>query len=505
MKPKNGDVKRKRGFGPILYDTYKEFAENTSLHGLKYTVMKDIGKWEKTFWLLVLFFGFACAIYLTILFWGRYVSNPTRTTILSYYAPTTTIPFPAVSICNINRISKTKLDNFVDKLGIDDEEEKKILMDAVPKVLIISGQTGLYKRIDVEWAQIVLRRHNINNLTQFLGEVTHNCSETVMLCLWNEEILDCSQIFNEALTSNGFCCSFNYGDTKVKYATTEFNGVGSGLTVLLDPKIEKVQYSNYKSSGFKVIIHDPEEYPGGRATTRMITQGSVAYIQLFGSKMICSGAVKDLPISQRDCYYTDEMELGSFGEYTYSNCLTECEANYYYSKCNCVPYFYDFTDKTKCDVSSLTCIFDIRSDIANLSKICDCPTQCEDDFYDIVSEYSDFEYTKSMFMFSYENATIDNETILLNVFFNEQIQIVFMRDTIFSTIYLLSSFGGVYSLFLGCSLITIVEVLYYCTFRLFINMKHSSLTPADEKLFNSKQIYTIYKDRKNDFVPQFLP
>jgi hypothetical protein len=34
-----------------------------------------------------------------------------------------------------------------------------------------------------------------------------------------------------------------------------------------------------------------------------------------------------------------------------------------------------------------------------------------------------------------------------------------------------ASFGGVYSLFLGCSFITLVEIAYYFTFRLIVNLK----------------------------------
>ena len=36
---------------------------------------------------------------------------------------------------------------------------------------------------------------------------------------------------------------------------------------------------------------------------------------------------------------------------------------------------------------------------------------------------------------------------------------------------ILASFGGVYSLFLGCSFVTIVEILYYSTLRLIVSLK----------------------------------
>lgn len=36
-----------RNLSSVAYDTYKDFAENTSIHGLKYTVKKEITATEK--------------------------------------------------------------------------------------------------------------------------------------------------------------------------------------------------------------------------------------------------------------------------------------------------------------------------------------------------------------------------------------------------------------------------------------------------------------------------
>uniref|UniRef100_A0A6P7GY66 Pickpocket protein 28-like n=1 Tax=Diabrotica virgifera virgifera TaxID=50390 RepID=A0A6P7GY66_DIAVI len=118
MKQKytNKHAKKPKSFLTIVYETYKDFAENTSIHGLKYTVKPDIGTPERIFWALIFFGGLISAIYMTFLFWERYVSNPTRATIKTYYAPTSSIPFPAVSICNVNTILETKLQVFIDSL-----------------------------------------------------------------------------------------------------------------------------------------------------------------------------------------------------------------------------------------------------------------------------------------------------------------------------------------------------------------------------------------------------
>ena len=68
------------------------------------------------FWMVVVLAGLGGAGYMTVLFWNRYTSNPTRTSILTAYAPNTAVPFPAVTLCNINRIMADQVEEFVEDL-----------------------------------------------------------------------------------------------------------------------------------------------------------------------------------------------------------------------------------------------------------------------------------------------------------------------------------------------------------------------------------------------------
>lgn len=47
MKLKNSDIKQSKSCMSVILETYKDFAENTSIHGLKYTVKKEVGYWER--------------------------------------------------------------------------------------------------------------------------------------------------------------------------------------------------------------------------------------------------------------------------------------------------------------------------------------------------------------------------------------------------------------------------------------------------------------------------
>jgi len=41
-----------------------------------------------------------------------------------------------------------------------------------------------------------------------------------------------------------------------------------------------------------------------------------------------------------------------------------------------------------------------------------------------------------------------------------------------------ASFGGIFSLFLGCSFISGIEVLYYFTLRLFVHLHHGQVSQS---------------------------
>ncbi|XP_074042674.1 sodium channel protein Nach isoform X2 [Leptinotarsa decemlineata] len=245
----------------------------------KWKVLRII--WGKVFWIIVVICGLCCATYMTVLFWERYISNPTRTTILTSYAPVTTIPFPAVTICNINRIMVSKVEKFMNNLTLNDTEEETI-RSALPQLLAFNYPNNIhYNMTKLKILQDILVKNDINDMSFVMSEITQSCDEMLLSCSWEKKKVDCAEIFTKSLTADGYCCSFNSGNS----------------------------------------------------------------------------------------------------------------------------------------------------------------------------------------------SQIDDYTVLLNVFFLDQRQTVYLRDIITSTIYLLSSFGGVYSLFMGCSLITIFEILYYCIFRFVVNIK----------------------------------
>ncbi|CAH0550265.1 unnamed protein product [Brassicogethes aeneus] len=254
MKIKQADNRKQRSCMSILSETFRDFAENTSIHGLKYTVRSDTNPYEKMFWLLIVLSGVCGAIYMTILFWERYTSNPTRTTILTTFAPTVIIPFPAVTVCNINRIMVDKVDSFVDELHLKGDEAE-LAKRALPQLLAFTHPTFTkFNVTELQTLQAILENNEITDINYIMKRITQSCPEMLVKCVWSYKEEECMELFRETLTVNGHCCSFNYIEKfESEMVHTPYHGPSSGLYLILDTMTQSVQHTPLYSKGMQVM------------------------------------------------------------------------------------------------------------------------------------------------------------------------------------------------------------------------------------------------------------
>ncbi|XP_050293011.1 alkylated DNA repair protein alkB homolog 8 isoform X2 [Anthonomus grandis grandis] len=435
----------------------------------------DQGNWcvifrkLRMFWVLVIISSLSVSIYLTTLFWARYNDNPTRTLIESTDAPLSVIPFPAVTICNLNPAIHSKVDRFLTKL--DGEEDalqttKKVILKMMKTGTFTNGSPQNYNMTELDVAQEVLNSNGYPDLNMIVKRISQKCEDMILRCAWNKQVVNCKDIFEETYTIQGRCCSFNYikKDSFKRTLYAIFYGLSTGLRVLLKP-----EYNNRSLAGVTVTIHNPEDFPGAdHNEKKTLALGKVNYVELEGYKRKCSPPVRELSIEKRQCLFSDERRLDYFGKYSYYNCLFQCEALAVVEQCRCVPYYFDFIyEKAICNSKNAQCVQNITFDPF---KECDCQSECEEDSYDITLASVKFINDSSVWMMNtLDGENIDTEnSILLNVYFASNRHTIWLRNVITTGLYLVSSFGGIYSLFLGCSIITVIEIFYYLIGKIFI-------------------------------------
>lgn len=89
-----------------IKDRFRIFCKLTSSHGFRYLVMPSFSLRERKLWFFMLVL---CVLISGILLWySLFLSSetPTTTVVESNHYSTWRMPFPAVTICNVNKISR---------------------------------------------------------------------------------------------------------------------------------------------------------------------------------------------------------------------------------------------------------------------------------------------------------------------------------------------------------------------------------------------------------------
>lgn len=172
--------------------------------------------------------------------------------------------------------------------------------------------------------------------------------------------------------------------------------------------------------------------------------------------------LKSIEPSERECYFEGEKFLKFFKIYSDKNCELECMANFTLDRCNCIPYNMPRDSSTEVCTSDdvwKSCDGDADKEaksIKNFTKNCGCLPSCDSISY----------HVKYYPLFHTGNST---ETII-NVKINTDEMIVLKRFQQFTVFDAISYVGGLVGLLAGISMMTVVEIFYFMTFRVATNL-----------------------------------
>ena len=256
---------------------WKAFAANTTLHGLRYVVEDSHSISRRATWLLFLLTVAGAYWYYASISFGKFFSKPVKT-IVSDETPIGGMKFPAVTICNLNKFMKSKID-------VADEDEKFNKMglnisgcSEIREVRgnLTCGQAMLcafhpYGNVLVEDCNITKRQNIFNRLNrtserlfdeeQFLAKYGHDITDMFVLYCRFLKLMECSdKDFVPILTGAGICFTFHSGhNSSAPILKSKFEGPDLGLNIVLDVQTNESTLSEF-SSGLKVIVHDQNTY-----------------------------------------------------------------------------------------------------------------------------------------------------------------------------------------------------------------------------------------------------
>ncbi|XP_050309983.1 sodium channel protein Nach-like [Anthonomus grandis grandis] len=471
-----------------LNKTIVHFCQETSLHGWKYVVLQHTSKFERLIWLILCGTSLGIAIYFLTTAWMTYESSPTITLTESTQFEIYKYPFPAVTLCSFNKISKRAAYDMAKKLNENSSSIESLAQSFKLLYHLVNYNNQNIPRSEYDRLNQVLRSRGKTEEEVFEA-ISPSCHKLIKKCFWKGERKKCEDMFEKIKTPIGYCCAFNYfglrnmsrKKTAFRYPSrTSSCGFQSGLEVLIDNDPNDYFATHIPSIGYRVLIHYPYDIPDWSVRNTLCEISTNNFIGLNPEIITATDNIKGMSASDRKCLFPKERTLEMFESYTFHNCLNEYLKN-----------------KTRiCSLKDIQCIFEKESLYLNLmfnetystqrnrefNGKCRCLSSCESVTYTPEASkgalYNSF--STNQFLIS-SGVNVENHTII-RVFFNDLLGTRHRRDAVYTWHTLLGYYGGILGLFTGFSFISAVEIIYFLVIGCFTrgNMKKSKKTTQND-------------------------
>lgn len=223
--------------------------------------------------------------------------------------------------------------------------------------------------------------------------------------------------------------------------------------------------------GFKVRVHSPNEFPEMSNGAFRVPLNEEVVVALSAEM------TKDETKFDGTCHTSKTKSLKFFNEYSQLNCLSECKSNYVLGKCGCVKFSMIRDNKTKvCTQHDMTCIVDAIDKFSTNKRFksefpCDCRPSCNNLNYkiDISTAVFDFNQVFKAYKEPLENEFPKSIMSRMVVYFKEDhytLKAIYDNEESWSTV--LAQIGGIVALFIGASIISIIELFYFFAKKFFV-------------------------------------
>ncbi|KAK3911814.1 Pickpocket protein 28 [Frankliniella fusca] len=514
--------------------SWKEYCNSTAIHGVRYFVEEGRTTFERIFWVLALAASLAGCFYLIMKVYTKWDSSPVIVSFAETSTPIWMVPFPAVSVCPETKSRQTQFnftDVFHRHNDYLMAQMNPNATNATDMSDIDPDETLKLESISLICDQHVLTQGN-KTISQedmeYLRVVAPPIDEVLFVCMWEGEVMpNCSgkagdPLFTPFMSDEGLCYTFNmlsnqelFTPLAVQYDETQSResqgwnledgypnnaslntfprralgqGAKSGLFILLRAYTQDCDYlCRGPVQGFKVLLHNPAEIPriGQQYFRAPLNQEVVVVVK--PSMMTTSEGLREYEPSRRQCYFPYERHLRYFQVYTQKNCELECSTNYTMRMCNCTAFYMPRSnDIPICGSGSSNCLknateglvlHEIEKELERQkgktsSDDCHCLPACTSLEYDAQTSQADFDW-ENVFQAYRTPVNELGEGLALarvSIYFKDTQFITSRRSELYGQTDFLANCGGLLGLFSGFSLISLIEILYYLSIRLWCNV-----------------------------------
>ncbi|XP_045477140.1 pickpocket protein 28-like [Harmonia axyridis] len=523
MSKKNGEnaifkpERKYPGFRKNVSEYFAEFSNNTGIHGFKY--MGEGGRTilEKIYW--VSFFAVSLYFCVSLIYqtWLKWELSPVLVSFARSPTPVWRIPFPAVTVCPETK-SRQRFFNYTKAYW--DHLDQNITDEDLQK----------FHTISLVCDDFLDREGNLTTSFQsleFLKEAAPSFQDMLWACKWTLMNETCENFFVPTLTEDGICYTFNMLDREELLTNAVFlhgdymkhgrnsegwtlekgyppnspkdtfprraisAGAKAGFYLLLRLYDQDLDYvCRGPVQGFKILLHHPAAIPqvGTQYFRAPLNQEMVVSIK--PDMMTTSEGLRNYDPRRRQCYFPEERQLLYYKSYTQESCNIECMSNYTYRRCGCVAYHMPHRENMDiCGSGNIKCMIDARNELMSrqvnqgihsqnqeLEEMqvsdCNCLPGCTTLTYNAETSQAGFNWQKVFQSFKTNFSEFPGiQMTRLNIFFKDQQFITSERNELYGQTDFLANCGGLLGLFVGFSFLSIVEIVYFLSLRLFCNAK----------------------------------
>ncbi|BES96238.1 Amiloride-sensitive sodium channel [Nesidiocoris tenuis] len=436
-----------------MFATVSNFFENTSLHGFKFIGNREIHWSERILWTIVCIVSWIGSGVLLYISYTAYQENAVRYGFETYLTENT--PLPSVSVCEDNN-----LEPLYRKANELFGKEHDVNLDEVLRELTYFRGSAYYIKEFCNDRGIECPKRNFSELVR---KVRSSCEEIFVNCFWSSFPFECCQHFVPIETELGTCFTLNKRNEMKLKAEGDMNWINTYANIY-----EEFPELTVAVNG-SVVVYIHPEYDAPFLNTHaynILRPDTDRHISAYISVIDIENPpeVRDLSIYQRKCRFPDENNLRSAGAYSYSACIVDCRRTAQMNLCNCTSHLTPNTrPEEHCNYDGIKCL-DIHNSRLSVIKSkwtgndgleCDCLPGCADIETEIV--FSHFTNPKYL--------VVEPGSSLISVKLLKFPYERYKRNVVNGMIELFVSIGVTAGLFLGASLLSIVEVIYYFFFR----------------------------------------
>ncbi|CAH3015518.1 unnamed protein product [Porites evermanni] len=453
----------------------ESFANDTTLHGARFLCDKNI--FRRVLWTLVLIGSFSYCIFQVYETLVAFSERPFITKVSTSTTETNESFFPAVSLCNLNAFNTRRYRNalkyhqFSEPLIEKKIQDMLVIVNKDKKAFndeFVKRNPEFFRRQKTANSRIVARSNLSHQIEEMLLPVSpqfHSCSVNGKKCTANN--------FTSHMSSEyGLCYTFNSVKSGRPLLHATLSGKNSGLRLLLNIERDSYLITNIRPTvGLAIIIHDQKSFPFMEDFGTTVQPG-ISTLCAFRKRKIVNlkGGILCLTCLSSDLYKLSLQIRMCFSRTYYFTAL-----HYTVKRCGCTPTefkeeFGASSEKESCDKN--------------------CPEPCEHVEYETSFSYSALQpesFVDHLMDFLKSNDTsvdraiyepllnmtpsereryIEKNIISLDIYFEDLSYEIIEQTPVYETWTMIGSLGGTFGLFLGMSLLTILEFLDFIFARI---------------------------------------